>query len=264
MTQDIELRRQLHRADRPRRAREWPNNTSSALTLHEPGGTTIADFALTRQIGYDEPGRAPDTHKLLPPLHARLDPLRRRGRLLRRRRATRSTRRSTWYGYPEDNVAIAKSTVTPRELPRARAATPGDAEPLVLRVGCYNRGTPCSVAAGGAISHILHGSDITINDPTAPTRDRRGLGLLAGGPRNGSDPVTVSASDNAGIRRVELIDVTNPARPSVVGVEDYAEVRTDANRDLRLQPPRAMPRPEPRDDPAHRRCPPASARASCA
>ena len=40
----------------------------------------------------------------------------------------------------------------------------------------------------------------------------------------------MTATDGAGIRRVELIDVTNPVAPAVVGVEDYAEVRTDANR----------------------------------
>ena len=54
--------------------------------------------------------------------------------------------------------------------------------------------------------------------------------MLAGGARNGSDPVTVTANDNSGIRKVELIDVSNPAAPMVVGVEDYTIDRTGANK----------------------------------
>ena len=42
--------------------------------------------------------------------------------------------------------------------------------------------------------------------------------------------MTVSATDGAGIRKVELLDVTNAAAPMVVGAEDYAQVRTGANR----------------------------------
>ena len=80
-----------------------------------------------------------------------------------------------------------------------------------MRLGCYNRATPCSVAAGGRIDNLIHGSDITINDPTAPSVTVEASGLLAGGARNGSDPVTLTASDNSGIQRVELIDVTNAA-----------------------------------------------------
>src|SRR3954471_9800417 len=38
------------------------DNTSSALTFTSPAGTTIADFALTRQIGYTNPVAA-DTHR---------------------------------------------------------------------------------------------------------------------------------------------------------------------------------------------------------
>jgi hypothetical protein len=78
--------------------------------------------------------------------------------------------------------------------------------------------------------NLIHGSDITINDPTAPNVTVEASGLLAGGARSGSDPVTLTATDNSGIRRVELIDITNRAAPVTVGVEDYAEVRTGANR----------------------------------
>ena len=46
-------------------------------------------------------------------------------------------------------------------------------------------------------------------------------GLMAGGQRDGSDPVTVSATDNSGIEKVEILDVTDPAAPRVVGSENY-------------------------------------------
>jgi hypothetical protein len=203
------------------------NNTSAALSFTSPSGTTIADFALTRQLGYNNPVAA-ETHKyfLLYTLGATHfagagnfhDPT---------RNALNAGKQ--WYGYPDNNVAIARSTVSRAGFP-ALASYTGTANVLHLRVGCFNRGTPCSVAAGGGISHILHGSDVTINDPTPPTVTVEASGLVAGGPRNGSDPVTLSASDGAGIRKVELVDVTNPLAPAVVGTEDYAEVRTAANR----------------------------------
>ena len=75
---------------------------------------------------------------------------------------------------------------------------------------------------------MLYGVDVTINDPQPPAATVAAEGLLAGGPRNGSDPVVLQASDNAGIRRVELHDVTDPAAPRLVGAEDYTAARTEA------------------------------------
>ncbi len=55
-------------------------------------------------------------------------------------------------------------------------------------------------------------------------------GLLSGGARTGSDPVRIArATDNMGIRRAEILDVTDPAAPRVVGAEDY-ETSTTATR----------------------------------
>jgi hypothetical protein len=145
-----------------------------------------------------------------------------------------------WYGYPDGNVAVAKSGVSRASFP-ALAGYKGDATTLVLRVGCFKRTTDCSVAAGGGISHILHGSDVTIEDPTAPTVTVEASGLLAAGARDGSDPVTVTASDNSGIRKVELIDVSNPAAPQVVGTEDYTIDRTSANKVCDFSQPAPCP-----------------------
>jgi hypothetical protein len=203
------------------------NNTSSALTFTSPAGTTIADFALTRQIGYTNPV-AEKTHRYF--LYYALgstvfagagnyyDPTR-----------NALNAQKQWYGYPEGNAAVGKSAVTRASFP-ALAGYKGDATTLTLRVGCFKRTTDCSVAAGGGISHILHGSDVTINDPTVPAVAVEASGMLAGGARDGSDPVTLTASDNSGIRKVELIDVSNPATPTVVGVEDYTIDRTRTNK----------------------------------
>jgi hypothetical protein len=203
------------------------DNTSSALTLTSPAGTTIADFALTRQIGYTNPVAA-GTHRYFLLYSLGATHFAGAGNFANPTRDALNAQKQ-WYGYPEGNVAVAKSTVTRASFP-ALATYAGNANQLILRVGCFARGTPCSVHTGGAISHVLHGSDVTIDDPTAPTVAVEAAGLLAGGARSGSDPVTVTASDGAGIRRVELLDVSNPAAPQVVGVEDYADVRTDTNR----------------------------------
>ncbi len=156
------------------------NNTSSALTFTTPAGTTIADFSLTRQIGFTNPVVA-DTHRyfLLASLGA--TPFAGAGNYQDATRNLLNTQKQ-WYGYPEGNVAVAKSTVSRATFP-ALAGYTGNATQLFLRVGCFNRGTPCSVDTGGAISHILHGSDVTINDPTPPAVTVEASGLLASGAR---------------------------------------------------------------------------------
>lgn len=203
------------------------DNTSAALTFTSPSGTTIADFALSRQIAYTNPV-AEATHRYFLLYTLGATHFAGAGNF---QDATRNALNAQkhWYGHPEGNVAIGRGTVTRATFP-ALAAYTGKANALTLRVGCFSRGTPCSVAAGGGINHILHGSDITIDDPTPPSVTVEASGLLAGGARGGSDPVTVTATDGAGIRGVELIDVTNPLAPAVVGAEDYTQVRTLANR----------------------------------
>ena len=107
-----------------------------------------------------------------------------------------------------------------------------------MRAGCFKRNTaPCEVGPAGRIFNVVYGAKVTVSDPTPPASSSvEAAGLLAGGPRDGSDPVTVSAADNAGIERVEIIDVTDPNAPRVVGSENYdvgftyeaGEQRTDA------------------------------------
>lgn len=217
---------------------QMPDNTSAALTFTSPAGTTIADFALTRQIGFIDPVAA-NTHRYFVLYSLGATHFAGAGNFHNPTRDALNAQKQ-WYGYPEANVAVPKSTVTRASFPALNAYA-GTGSQLILRVGCFGRGTPCSVAAGGAISHILHGSDVTINDPTPPALTVAASGLLAGGARDGSEPVTLTATDGAGIRKVELIDVTNPAAPAVVGVEDYGVIRTDANKVCDYSRPAACP-----------------------
>src|SRR6185312_1749545 len=59
-----------------------------------------------------------------------------------------------WYGYPAGTAHVPRSTVTRASFP-ALARYTGNAQQLFLRVGCFNRGNPCSVTAGGGIAHYL-------------------------------------------------------------------------------------------------------------
>ena len=204
------------------------DNTSSALTFTSPAGTTIADFTLTRQIGYNEPGRRRDA-SLLRQLLARPDRLRGSGELpqpdARCAELSEAVVRLSGGqrgGGQEHGQSRASS---PRSPPTPATPTNSSCASAASTARRRARSTPAA-----RISHILHGSDITINDPTPPALAVEASGLLSGGARNGSDPVTLTATDGAGIRRVELLDVTNPAAPALVGYEDYGESRTDANR----------------------------------
>ena len=89
----------------------------------------------------------------------------------------------------------------------------------------------------------LIGSRVTITDNTAPalaapTADQ---GLLAPGMRSGDEPVTFSATDNVGIRRAEIVDVTDAANPSVVASEDYNSTATAQNARCDFTKPRPCP-----------------------
>ena len=222
----------------PATAPRMANNAAAGLTFTSPPGTTIADFALTRQVDYTD-AAAQGTHQYYVTYALGGTVLAGAGDY---DDATRNALNAQhqWYGYPAGTAHVPRSTVTRASFP-ALARYTGTARQLFLRVGCFNRGTPCSVTAGGGIAHYLFGSDVTINDPTPPAVSVEASGLLAGGARSGSDPVTVSATDGAGIRRVDLIDVTNPAAPASAGFEDYGTGTTDAKRGCDYSNPAPCP-----------------------
>jgi hypothetical protein len=214
------------------------NNTYQTLSFASPGGTTIADFAFTRQILFNNPV-ADGTHRYYLLYTLGGTHFAGGGNCCNPTRDQLNGQKS-WYGYPENNFTVGRSTVSRRNFPALNGYA-GTANVLQLRLGCYNRGTACSVAAGGRIENLLIGSDVTISDPTRPNATVEASGLLAGGGRDGSDPVTVTASDNSGIKRVELIDVTDTANPIYVGIEDYSQGRTDANRTCDFSNPAPCP-----------------------
>jgi hypothetical protein len=204
-----------------------PLGAAGTTTFTAPAGMTIADFSLTRQLTYRNGAPAKGTRRVYAIYKLGGTVFAGAGHY---QNATRDRLNAvgSWYGYPESNVVVPKSTVSRSSFP-ALAGYRGDATTLQIAVGCFNGSvkTPCSVAASGSVSHLLSGAQIVLNDPTPPAASIEASGLLAGGQRSGSDPITLDATDNGGIRRVEILDLTTGV-PSVVGGEDYsAGTRTD-------------------------------------
>jgi hypothetical protein len=123
-------------------------------------------------------------------------------------------------------------TVTRASSPRATAAA--NAPSMMLSAGCWTGdGTACllgtdGTGAFGTAFVELYGSRVTITDSTAPglTGPTDDVGLRAPGTRAGDEPLTFSATDNVGIRRAQIVDVTDAANPRVVTGEDYASIQT--------------------------------------
>jgi hypothetical protein len=189
------------------------NGASRTLTFTSPAGTAITDFSLDRHLLFNSNPPQQDTR----PLYA----LYRLGGTVFAgagdyHAATRDRLHAVnaWYGYPSGDATLSRRTTTLRQM-GALAGYANNARTLELEIGCYQRATHCSTPANGRIYHVIYGASVTISDPTKPAPNVAAEGLLAGGPRAGSDPVILTATDNAGIRKVELIDVTGTAR--VVG-----------------------------------------------
>jgi hypothetical protein len=156
-----------------------------------------------------------------------------------------------WYGYRGNNSSGAAQTpvmtVTRASSPRATAAA--NAPSMTLSAGCWTGdGTACSLGtdangAPGTAFVELYGSRITITDSTAPalTGPTDDAGLRAPGTRAGDEPLTFSATDNVGIRRAEIVDVTDAASPRVVAAEDYASTQTAQKTGCDFTRPRPCP-----------------------
>jgi hypothetical protein len=156
-----------------------------------------------------------------------------------------------WYGYRGAHQSGAADTgvITATRAGSARATAAPAAPYLTVSAGCYtDDGSACSLGTDGngnvgtAFLQII-GSRVTITDNTAPAlgSPTAGQGLLAAGIRSGDEPVTFSATDNVGIRRAELVDVTDAANPSVVAAEDYSSTPTSQNGRCDFTKPRPCP-----------------------
>ena len=218
-----------------------PFGSTGTTTFTAPAGMSIADFTLTRQLTYRSGAPADGTRRLYAIYKLGSTVFAGAGHYENETR-NRLNGVGSWYGYPESNVVVPRSTVRRSSFP-ALAGYAGTATSLQIAVGCFNGSvrTACSVAAGGGISHLLSGAQVVLNDPTVPAASIEASGLLAGGARSGSDVVTLDATDNGGIRRVEILDLT-PSGASVVGVEDYAAgARTDTGATCSFRLRKACP-----------------------
>jgi hypothetical protein len=149
-----------------------------------------------------------------------------------------------WYGFRSAGSSGAADTgVLTRTLSDSTAAkTQRTATYMTVSAGCYNS-AGCTLGPTANVFLELYGSRVTITDSTAPSlgAPTAGSGLLAPGMRSGDEPVTFSASDNVGIRRAELVDVTDAANPAVVVAEDYNSTATVQNARCSFTKPRPCP-----------------------
>ena len=196
------------------------DGAAAGFTFTAPPGSAVVDFRLERRLHY-VPAHPEDTHAYYVLYTLGETPFAGAGDYDAATR-DRLSRGGHWYGHPDRRADLPRGTVTRATFP-ALAGAPGDARTLSLRVGCFRRGTPCAMNPDARINHVIFGATVTVDDRTAPAElVVEASGLLAGGPRSGRDPVRIArAADNLGIRRAEILDVTDPAAPRVVGAEDY-------------------------------------------
>ena len=165
-----------HRADACRAGARMANNTSSALTFTSPAGhddRRLRPHAPARLHATRSPT---STHRYYVLYALGADALRGRGQLRRRRRATRSTPRSSWYGYPESNVAVAKRDRRRGASFPALAGYKGNADHAAPCASAASTAAPpCSVAAGGAHQPhpARHATSRSTTRPRRRSRSRR-------------------------------------------------------------------------------------------
>ena len=217
-----------------------PLGATGSTTFTAPSGMSIADFTLTRQLTYRNGAPADGTRQLYAIYKLGGTVFAGAGHYDNPTR-NRLNAVGSWYGYPEKNIVVPTSTVSRASFP-ALAGYAGTATTLQIAVGCFNGSvnTACTTAAGGGIAHLLSGARVVLNDPTLPAASIEATGLLAGGRRAGSDAVELDASDNGGIRRVEIIDLSGGG--AVVGAEDYAAgARTESGATCSFRLRKACP-----------------------
>jgi hypothetical protein len=215
------------------------NGASAAIAFTSPPGTAIADFSINRFLDFRSSPPLTGTRPLYAIFQLGSTVFAGAGDY---DNATRNRLRSfgAWYGYPAGNAKLSRRTSTLHTF-GALAGYKGNARTLALRVGCFRRASQCSAPAGGRVYHVLYATDVTVNDTRAPLPTVAAEGLLAGGQRAGSDPVVLSATDNAGIRRVDLYDVTAPGQATLVGSEDYYTTLTQGGSVCNPRLPRPCP-----------------------
>jgi hypothetical protein len=212
--------------------------TNAALFFYAPAGTAITNYKLVAWHYWFAPGNGgPDgtTYELI----SLGDTFFSGAGQFREPDVSQLTAEGHWYGGggPIDTKAITRtlgdSTVAKQQ---------GTAGFMTLSAGCWDT-AGCTLAANANVFLQLFGSRVTITDTTAPALPALTArsGLLAPGTRSGDEPLTFSASDNVGIRRAEIIDVTDAASQTVVASQDYNATPSDAKTHCDFTRPRPCP-----------------------
>ena len=124
-----------------------PLGATGTTTFTAPTGMTIADFTLTRQLTYRNGAPADGTRRLYA-LYALGGTVFAGAGHYDNATRNRLNAVGSWYGYPEKNIVVPRSTVSRASFP-ALAGYAGTAKTLQIAVGCFNGSvnTACSVAA---------------------------------------------------------------------------------------------------------------------
>jgi hypothetical protein len=203
----------------------WPNQlsappgTGSTLTFAAPEGATIADFRFNREVYYYNPTASADTKPPYILYELGATPFAGAGEYPAAvRDAINAAKPSHWYGYPTGAAPAGPEWIGMRDYPVLRGYD-GRARTLRVTVGCSFGGAACSLRNDGSVVTRIFGAEVRVADATPPSVFD--VQITPQGAR-------FSARDNVGVARAQLVDVTDPAAPTVLVDEDYTAVVSDA------------------------------------
>jgi hypothetical protein len=213
-------------------ANAFAPGTAAVLRLNAPSGAKITDYKLVINHYWYAPGPPDETTYELVSFGE--DAFSGAGQYEPTVQAAVNNDGQHWYGLraPGSSGAIGPVVVTRTWNDSSIVRNAGTASSIALSAGCWLGSGGCTLGAAANVFLQLYGSRVTITDTTAPalTGPTAGDGLRAPGTRSGDEPLTFSASDNTGIRRAEIVDVTDADAPRVVTAEDYAATQSSQKR----------------------------------
>jgi hypothetical protein len=208
-----------------------PSGAEAALTFTAPEGTTIADFRIDREVYYYSPTRIGDRPPFVLYLLGTTAFAGAGAYDAAVRDRVHAAAPSHWYGYPEQPVRVGPESLSLRDFP-ALASYDRGAATLRMVVGCAAGGPQCSLVEPGSVVSRLFGAEVRVHDSNPPN-------LLD--VQIASHRAMVTAIDNVGIARLQVVDVKDPAAPIVLAEEDYAARVTDAGARCDYTKPRPCP-----------------------
>ena len=144
------------------------DGAQASLQFLTPAGTTIEDFRLTKRIIFRNPTQD-GTHRYHVITALGGTAIEGAGNFADATR-DRLNGQGRWYGYPEGNADTGIVTVSRASFPALADYSPvlRGARSLTVRIGCTERGTPCSSTAAAHIANNIRGAEIDVNDPAGP------------------------------------------------------------------------------------------------